>query len=141
MKRKEFIKTSAIFLGGGAIASEISCNTKKTEVKRMNWAGNYSYKAENYYEPASLEELRDLVKKLDKQKALGSRHCFNDIADSPKNQISTRRLNKMLQLDTGKNTVTVEGGTRYGDFAMDLEAKGWALHNLASLPHITAAGA
>jgi len=141
MKRKEFIKTSAIFLAGGAIASEITCNTEKTEVKRMNWAGNYSYKAENYYEPASLEELRDLVKKLDKQKALGSRHCFNDIADSPKNQISTRRLNKMLQLDTGKNTVTVEGGTRYGDFAMDLDAKGWALHNLASLPHITAAGA
>jgi xylitol oxidase len=108
---------------------------------RRNWAGNYAYKADNYYEPASVEELQQLVKKLDKQKALGSRHCFNDIADSPKNQISTRHLNKMMNLDADKSTVTIEGGVRYGDFAADLDSKGYALHNLASLPHITVTGA
>src|SRR4030095_16371790 len=138
---KDFIKTSGILLAAGALAPEISCNTKKSEIKRMNWAGNYSYKAENYYERASVEEVQELVKKLDKQKTLGSRHCFNDIADSPKNQISTRHLNKMINLDADKSTVTIEGGVRYGDFAADLDSKGYALHNLASLPHITVTGA
>jgi len=88
-----------------------------------------------------VEELQQLVKKLDKQKALGSRHCFNDIADSPKNQISTRQLNKVMSVDTDKGTVTIQSGVRYGDFAAELDSKGYALHNLASLPHITVAGA
>ncbi len=108
---------------------------------RSNWAGNYTYKAENFYEPASAEELQQLVKKLDKQKALGSRHCFNNIADSPKNQISTAKLNRIVKLDNDGSTLTIEGGARYGDFAAELDTKGYALHNLASLPHITVAGA
>jgi len=141
MKRKDFIKSSSLILAGGALGCELSCSTNKNSGMRSNWAGNYTYKADNYHEPASVEELQQLVKKLDKQKPLGSRHCFNNIADSPKNQVSTRRLNKLLQLDSGKNIVTVEGGARYGDFAAELDTKGYALHNLASLPHITVAGA
>ena len=37
--------------------------------------------------------------------------------------------------------MTVGGGTRYGELAAALEAQGWALHNLGSLPHISVAGA
>ena len=141
MKRKDFIKASSLLLAAGAVSPYMSCNSENKEIIRQNWAGNYSYKAPEYHEPSSVEELQQLVKKLDKQKALGSRHCFNDIADSPKHQISTRKLNRMLKVDTDKNTVTIEGGARYGDFAEELDKKGFALHNLASLPHITAAGA
>lgn len=141
MKRKDFIKTSSLLFAGGVLTPHMACNTKTKGGVRTNWAGNYTYKAQNYYEPSSAEELQQLVKKLDVQKALGSRHCFNDIADTPKNQISTRKLNKLLQVDANKNTVTIEGGARYGDFATELDAKGYALHNLASLPHITVAGA
>ena len=141
MQRKDFIKTSSLLLAGGVLTPYVACNNNKKESIRQNWAGNYSYKADNYYEPASREELQELVKKLDKQKALGSRHCFNDIADSPKNQISTRKLNKIIELNTDNNTLTIEGGARYGDFAEELDSKGYALHNLASLPHITVAGA
>ena len=117
MKRKTFIKTSSLLVAGGVLTPGLSCNTKSEESTRKNWAGNYTYKADNYYEPASVEELKQLVKKLGKQKALGSRHCFNDIADSPKNQISTRLLNKMTNLDTDKGTVAIQAGLRYGDFA------------------------
>lgn len=141
MKRKDFIKTSSLLVAGGVLTPYMSCNNKNTGSIRRNWAGNYTYKADNYYEPASKEELQQLVKKLDKQKALGSRHCFNDIADSPKNQISTRQLNRIVHLDTDKNVLTIQGGARYGDFAAELDTKGYALHNLASLPHITVAGA
>src|SRR5215471_2161065 len=141
MERKDFIKTSSLLLAGGMLTPHLSCNDSSQQTVRKNWAGNYTYQAENYYEPQSADELRELVKKLDKQKTLGSRHCFNDIADSPKNQISVRKLNKIVHLDPDKKTLTVEGGARYGDFAAEVDAKGYALANLASLPHITVAGA
>jgi len=149
MKRKEFIKTSSILVAGSVLAS---CNTSgssenatnsadTTQNARQNWAGNYTYQAEHLHEPTTVEEVQQLVKELGQQKALGSRHCFNNIADSPQHQISTRNLNKIVNLDEEKKTLTIEAGLRYGDFAEQLDAQGYALHNLASLPHITVAGA
>src|SRR5690606_33944883 len=44
-------------------------------------------------------------------------------------------------LSTEDRTVTVGAGIRYGDLATDLQAAGWALPNLASLPHISVGGA
>jgi alditol oxidase len=140
MKRKEFLKTSAVFVAGSLLSPTIACQ-EKPKVVRKNWAGNYQYKAPNLHEPTSVEEVKALVKKLDKQKALGSCHCFNDIADSPANQISTKNLNKLISIDEKANTVMVEAGARYGQFAPELNQKGYALHNLASLPHISVAGA
>jgi xylitol oxidase len=115
--------------------------TAQATPPRKNWAGNYTYKAEKLYEPTTAEEVQQLVKKLDQQKALGSRHCFNNIADSPKNQISTKNMNRVVSLDAENKTITVESGARYGDFSEELYEKGYALHNLASLPHITVVGA
>ena len=140
MKRKTFLKTSSVIVAGGILSPMVSCNEQPKTV-RKNWAGNYQYKAQNLHQPKTVEEVQALVKKLDKQKALGSRHCFNDIADSPLNQISTQHFNKVLAIDEQANTVTVEAGVRYGDFAPQLDQKGYALHNLASLPHISVAGA
>ncbi|PKA98607.1 xylitol oxidase [Flavobacteriaceae bacterium MAR_2009_75] len=148
MKRKKFIKTTSAAVVGSMLTPMVSCkkDTKqaiksKEILKRTNWAGNYTYKADTIYEPKSVEEVQQLVKKLDIQKALGSTHCFNDIADSPKNQISTKNLNKVIELDKANKTLTIEAGARYGDFAEMLDKKGFALHNLASLPHISVAGA
>ncbi|MBI1227940.1 MAG: FAD-binding protein [Bacteroidetes bacterium] len=146
MKRKTFLKTTAVVAAGSIVAPMISCNTDQKQVKmdkpiRKNWAGNYQYKAENLYAPNNVEELQALVKKLGKQKALGSTHCFNNIADSPLNQISTANLNKVVAIDENAKTLTVEGGARYGQIAPALDQKGFALHNLASLPHISVAGA
>ena len=140
MKRKTFLKTSSVLVAGGLLSPFLSCK-KQAKVVRKNWAGNYEYKAENLYSPKTVEEVQALVKKLDKQKALGSCHCFNNIADSPMNQISTQNLNKVISIDEKANTMTVEAGARYGQFAPQLDKKGFALHNLASLPHISVAGA
>ena len=140
MKRKTFLKTSSVLVAGSLLSPFLSCK-KQPKVVRKNWAGNYEYKAENLYSPKTVEEVQALVKKLDKQKALGSCHCFNNIADSPMNQISTQYLNKVISIDEKANTMTVEAGARYGQFAPQLDKKGFALHNLASLPHISVAGA
>jgi alditol oxidase len=143
MKRKTFLKTSSAMLVGGLLPSLSSCEqpSKATKAVRKNWAKNYQYKAESFHEPHTVEEIQALVKTLDKQKTLGSCHCFNDIADSPSNQISSLNLNKVVAIDEKAMTVTVGAGAKYGQFAPELHKKGYALHNLASLPHISVGGA
>ena len=149
MRRKEFIRTTTAFAAATVIAPLASCKSDpkeaaskiEPEVFRKNWAGNFTYKAKNLYEPTSVEEVQALVKKLETQKALGSCHCFNSIADSALNQISTKNLKGIISLDEEAMIVTVGAGAKYGDFAIELHQKGYALHNLASLPHISVAGA
>jgi xylitol oxidase len=46
-----------------------------------------------------------------------------------------------MVIDEEAMTVTIGAGSRYGDIAPELHNKGYALHNLASLPHISVAGA
>lgn len=140
MKRKQFLRAATAITAGSIFLPVSSCKQAPI-VKRKNWAGNYQYKAKNLYTPHTVEEVQALVKNLSSQKALGSCHCFNDIADSPINQISTENLNKMLTIDPVGRTVTVEAGVKYGQFAPQLDHQGFAVHNLASLPHISVAGA
>ena len=106
-----------------------------------NWAGNYMYHATQIHQPETVEQLQDLVARGNKLKALGTRHSFNDIADSPGELISLEHFDKILELDRKRRSVTVEAGVRYGNLALWLHEEGYALHNLASLPHISVAGA
>jgi alditol oxidase len=105
-----------------------------------NWAGNLRYGADQLDSPRTLDELREIVRRSRKLRALGSRHSFNTIADSDVRQVSLAHFDS-IEIDPIAHTVTVGAGVRYGDFAPLLHAKGFALHNLASLPHITVIGA
>ena len=106
-----------------------------------NWAGNYTYGAAQFHQPQTVEQIQEVVVHSNKVKALGTRHSFNDIADSPGDLISVEHLNQIVRLDPERSTVTVEAGVRYGQLARWLHSQGYALHNLASLPHISVAGA
>ncbi|MEO5564353.1 MAG: FAD-binding protein [Chitinophagaceae bacterium] len=138
MDKKTFIKTSAVVMSGIALSPFVSC---KSPEPRMNWAGNLSYSTDNLFNPQTISELQDIIKKNKKITALGSKHSFNAIADSTDNQVSTSGLNKVISLDKEKNTITIEAGIKYGEFCTHLDTNGYALHNLASLPHISVAGA
>ena len=107
---------------------------------RENWAGNLTYSTDHLFTPASVDEVRQVVKSCSKLRALGTRHSFNTIADSTSNQISVKRLDE-IAIDDKARTVTVGAGIAYGQLAPVIEARGFALHNLASLPHISVAGA
>jgi xylitol oxidase len=107
---------------------------------RTNWAGNLTYHTNTLLTPTSVAETRQIVKSTPKLRALGSRHSFNAIADSTSAQISLHDLDSM-ELDAAARTVTVGAGVRYGTLAPYIDKQGYALHNLASLPHITVAGA
>jgi len=105
-----------------------------------NWAGNLTYSTDNVQYPKSVAEVQQVVKQHSKLKALGTRHCFNTIADSKDDLLSTKELNKVVSLDAKGHTVTVEAGIKYGELAPYLDQHGFALHNLASLPHISVGG-
>ena len=109
--------------------------------RQKNWAGNYEYKAARIHHPKTLDEVRELVRRSEKIRTLGSRHSFNGIADSTQDMISLEHFDRVIALDKERLTVTVEGGIRYGELSQHLHGAGFALHNLASLPHISVAGA
>lgn len=106
-----------------------------------NWAGNYTYRAERLLTPATVDEVREIAQSGRPLRVLGSRHSFTDIADSAADQVSLAGLAPEVSIDSAARTVSVSAGLRYGDLAARLESAGWALHNLASLPHISVAGA
>ncbi|QJD84417.1 FAD-binding protein [Cohnella herbarum] len=106
-----------------------------------NWAGNYRYSASELHVPESIERIKELVAGSRRIKVLGTRHSFNGIADCTDSLLSLQKFNRVIELDRNNNTVTVEAGIRYGELSQYLHGYGYALHNLASLPHITVAGA
>jgi xylitol oxidase len=106
---------------------------------RTNWSGNYTYRAAVRAEPQTLDELASLATSHPSIKAVGSRHSFNGIADTSGMQVSLDAL--VVAPIIHEDSVTVSAAARYGDVARALQASGRALHNLASLPHISVAGA
>jgi alditol oxidase len=138
MDKREFLKTSGALVAG-SVLSKLSLGQQQP-LPRENWAGNLTYSTDHLHMPASVEEVRQVVKSCSKLRALGTRHSFNTIADSTSNQISVKRLDE-IAIDDKTRTVTVGAGIAYGQLAPVIEARGYALHNLASLPHISVAGA
>jgi len=139
--KRTFLKTSSVIAGGALLSGSVSCGPEKEREHLTNWAGNLKYSTGNVHYPNTIEEVQEIIKKCKKLTALGSRHSFNTIADNTENQLSLRQFNKVVSLDTSSGTVTVESGMKYGELAPYLHEKGFALHNLASLPHISIAGA
>src|SRR5579862_5452172 len=106
-----------------------------------NWAGNLSYSAQRIHRPRTIDEVREVVASATKVRALGTRHSFNDIADTDGDLVSTENLSDVLELDADKRTAKVGAGITYGQLCRRLGREGLAIHNLASLPHISVAGA
>ncbi len=105
-----------------------------------NWAGNHAYAAARLHEPRSVEQLQEIARKASFVRAVGSRHSFNDIADTTGDLVSLHRMPRRFELDEAAGTVTVDGGVSYGVIGAPLDAAGYALNSLASLPHISVAG-
>ena len=113
MDKREFLKASGGFVAASIMSSAFG---EQHAEPSTNWAGNLTFSTENLHTPASLEEVREVVKKCDRLRALGTRHSFNAIADSKFNQVSLKRLDQ-ISLDEKARTVTVGAGIRYGDLA------------------------
>ena len=106
----------------------------------VNWAGTHAYRAARIHRPSTVEEVREIVARAPRIRVLGSRHSFSDVADSAE-LVTLEGLPADVVVDRERMTVSVGAGVKYGELAEALNAEGLALHNLASLPHISVAGA
>ncbi|GGO17450.1 FAD-binding protein [Micromonospora parathelypteridis] len=111
------------------------------DVPRRNWAGNVRYAARAFHRPTSTDELRRLVAGSTRIRAVGSGHSFNRFGDTDGDLVTLAGLPQTVDVDHERGRVTVSGAMRYGDVAQHLQSQGYALANLASLPHISVAGA
>jgi xylitol oxidase len=108
---------------------------------RTNWAGNITFGAPDLHRPATVSELQHLVAKAARIRVLGTGHSFNDLADSPGVQVSLAGLPPEVSVDSAARVARVAAGLSYAEVAPRLDTHGFALANLASLPHISVAGA
>src|ERR1700759_1697410 len=99
MKRKTFIQLSTTLMAT-PLLSPLSGWVQAPRLK--NWAGNLTYRTDNVQYPKTVEEVQQIVKKHPKLKALGTRHCFNTIADSKDDLLSTKDLNKVIAIEKKK---------------------------------------
>ncbi len=155
MKKRTFLKKGGTLVLGGSLLAfcsrsgnkegeSVLTNNNTSSIpasSHKNWAGNLEYSAKEFYQPESVEELQELIRAADKIRPLGTRHCFNTIADSKHSQVSVRSFDNMITIDSNAGTATIDAGASYGQICTDLYKRGYALHNLASLPHISVAGA
>ena len=136
--RRAFLKCVPVGLGAVSKAKTLFA---QQDAAQFNWAGNVRYGTNRLLNIESVDQLQEFVKKQNSLKALGSRHCFSRIADNAHQLISFRSMNRMLDIDETEKTVSVEAGITYSKLGPELDRQGYALHNLASLPDISVAGA
>jgi alditol oxidase len=105
-----------------------------------NWAGNVAFGAARVHRPESLDELRRVVADSDRVRALGSAHSFNTVADTADDLVRLDGLPQLVRINPAGSSVTVSAGMRYAEVAVEVQRAGYALANLASLPHISVAG-
>jgi xylitol oxidase len=138
LNKRTFIKLSSAVAAGPLLSPMLTWATKE---KLTNWAGNLEYGTEQLTSSSTQTDVQRFVREHSSFKVLGTRHCFNDIADSSHEFLSLKPQDKVIALDAKARTVTIEAGMTYGQLSPYLHQHGFALHNLASLPHISVAGA
>ncbi|GAA0670796.1 alditol oxidase [Kitasatospora atroaurantiaca] len=106
-----------------------------------NWAGSLAFGARAVHRPRAVDELQELVRRSDRVRALGSGHSFSTVGDTKGDLVLLDGLPTRIDIAPDARTVTVSAATRYAELAVALQAAGLALENLASLPHISVAGA
>ena len=88
-----------------------------------------------------MAELQRAVAGAERVHALGAGHSFSAVADTTGTLISLDDMPRSVEIDSARRQARLTGAVRYAELAAKLHLSGLALPNLASLPHITVAGA
>lgn len=111
------------------------------EAPGSSWSGTVDYGPGPLHAPTGVDELRALVGRSPRLRALGTRHSFSEIAASDAPLVTLAQMPAEIDVDTATRTVRVGAGVRYGELAVAAHARGLALSAMGSLPHISVGGA
>ncbi|XP_074847617.1 L-gulonolactone oxidase-like [Carettochelys insculpta] len=113
-------------------------------IKFQNWARTYGSSPELYFQPTSVEEMKeilDLARQRSKRvKVVGGGHSPSDIACTDDFMVHMGKMNKILKVDEEKRQVTVEAGILLSDLNVELSKYRLALPNLGAVSEVAAAG-
>ena len=92
MNKRTFLKLSSATIASPAVMRLLAwAGTDKL----TNWAGNLEYSTDHAYAAKSIEQLRFRQKTI-RRKVLGTRHCFNNIADTKDAFLSLKPLDEIV---------------------------------------------
>uniref|UniRef100_A0A7M4E4G9 L-gulonolactone oxidase n=1 Tax=Crocodylus porosus TaxID=8502 RepID=A0A7M4E4G9_CROPO len=113
-------------------------------VQFQNWAKTYGCSPELYFQPTSVEEIKEILElarqRNKRVKVVGGGHSPSDIACTDGFMIQMGKMNKILKVDKEKKQVTVEAGILLSDLNVELTKYGLALANLGAVSEVAAAG-
>jgi alditol oxidase len=84
----------------------------------QNWAATYTFAATRLHRPVSISDVQRVVAASANIRAIGSRHSFNGIADTPGDQIDLSGIDPDIVIDRERMTVMV-GADGKPDLAQD----------------------
>ena len=96
MNKRKFLNLISAAIAGPAVAPLAALTDPQ---KLTNWAGNLTYSTDQVHQAASLQDVRIVLLKEEKVKVLGTRHCFNSIADSHHHLLSLKAMHAMSEPD------------------------------------------
>lgn len=108
-----------------------------------NWCENVAFHHERFAAPETLEDVQSAVAAATALRALGSGHSFSALCRSEGTLLSLAYMRQLTidVVDEEDISVRCDGGATVGDVVKALAARGMALRNVPSLPHVTVAGA
>lgn len=110
-----------------------------------NHGKNLSSTVARYYEPTSVAEIQQIVKEARqngrKVRVVGDSHSWSPLAVTKDDLISTRHLNKILNVSINPPSITVEPGVTVGETLRAFVKHGVCLPMNVDLPTITIGGA
>ncbi len=110
-----------------------------------NWGGNQRCHPAAVESPGSELEVAEAVRRAaaagQRVKAVGTGHSFTDVACTDGRMLRLDRLDRVVAIDEGARTVTVEAGIPLWRLNDELARRGLALANLGDIDRQTISGA
>src|SRR5215475_14810523 len=103
MNKRSFLKLLSAAMTTPAVVPLLKA---MPDERLKNWSGNFEFSTDRVATANFIDQVRGFVKQQSKLKALGTRHCFNRIADSKDNLLSMRSLYQFVEVDTAAKTVS-----------------------------------
>ncbi len=97
-----------------------------------NWARQYRYRPVNFVQPATEQEIIDLIKGAKKLRVFGSGHSFNSGVVVDGTLVSLDKYSGVVWKDVARKQFAVRGGTRIRDVNLALRNEGLAFSALPS---------
>ena len=97
-----------------------------------NWARHYRYRPLNFFQPATEQEIIDLIKGAKRMRVFGAGHSFNAGIVVDGTLLSLDNYRGVVWLDLASKQMAVRGGTRVRDVSTALREEGLAFSALPS---------